>query len=232
VQTIRDAIKSRDEITVRILNYTRGGKPFWNMFTLAPMKDSNGETRFLVGVQVGREAADVQVREQPAIPGSKPGYQGASCTYAIPECTQEKICESSQVGSAGLRVTMMSSIFSCLTILPVWAGGQTKLSAYQQAGASDRGWCSGLAVLKANGSFHWMASAYVDMCPDLQAASRATSHICMPQSPDSLQQTRTLFHASVLCILNSWKSCCCFVSQHVRFKECPPAAAGSQALPG
>nr|AML79491.1 putative LOV domain-containing protein [Pediastrum duplex] len=52
VQTIRDAIKTRDEITVRILNYTRSGKPFWNMFTLAPMKDSNGETRFLVGVQV------------------------------------------------------------------------------------------------------------------------------------------------------------------------------------
>jgi len=52
VQSIRDAIKTRDEITVRILNYTRSGKPFWNMFTLAPMKDSNGETRFLVGVQV------------------------------------------------------------------------------------------------------------------------------------------------------------------------------------
>lgn len=52
VQTIRDAIKSGDEITVRVLNYKRSGAPFWNMFTLAPMKDSDGTIRFLVGVQV------------------------------------------------------------------------------------------------------------------------------------------------------------------------------------
>jgi hypothetical protein len=52
VQTIRDAIKTGDEITVRILNYKRSGTPFWNMFTLAPMKDSDDTIRFLVGVQV------------------------------------------------------------------------------------------------------------------------------------------------------------------------------------
>jgi hypothetical protein len=52
VQSIRDAIKTGDEITVRILNYKRNGAPFWNMFTLAPMKDSDGTIRFLVGVQV------------------------------------------------------------------------------------------------------------------------------------------------------------------------------------
>jgi hypothetical protein len=51
VQRIRDAIRSGEEATVRILNYKRGGAPFWNMFTLAPMKDSSGTTRFLVGVQ-------------------------------------------------------------------------------------------------------------------------------------------------------------------------------------
>lgn len=37
---------------MRILNYKRNGTPFWNMFTLAPMKDSDGTIRFLVGVQV------------------------------------------------------------------------------------------------------------------------------------------------------------------------------------
>lgn len=57
VQTIRDAIKTGDEITVRILNYKRNGAPFWNMFTLAPMKDSDGTIRFLVGVQVRLMAA-------------------------------------------------------------------------------------------------------------------------------------------------------------------------------
>nr|AML79004.1 putative LOV domain-containing protein [Botryosphaerella sudetica] len=52
VQDIRDCIREGRELTVRILNYTRSGKPFWNMFTLAPMRDSYGQTRFFVGVQV------------------------------------------------------------------------------------------------------------------------------------------------------------------------------------
>jgi hypothetical protein len=38
VSVIRDAIKTGTEITVRILNYTKSGRPFWNMFTLAPMR--------------------------------------------------------------------------------------------------------------------------------------------------------------------------------------------------
>jgi hypothetical protein len=38
---------------VRLLNYKRSGTPFWNMFTLAPMKDSDGAVRFYIGVQVG-----------------------------------------------------------------------------------------------------------------------------------------------------------------------------------
>jgi hypothetical protein len=56
VAQIRDAVKSGAELTVRILNYTKSGRPFWNMFTLAPMRDSDGHARFYVGVQVGRLA--------------------------------------------------------------------------------------------------------------------------------------------------------------------------------
>lgn len=52
VAQIRDAIKTGAEVTVRILNYTKTGRPFWNMFTLAPMGDADGTTRFYVGVQV------------------------------------------------------------------------------------------------------------------------------------------------------------------------------------
>ncbi len=52
VEEIRGALRSGAEVTVRILNYKRGGRPFWNMFTLAPMRDSDGTTRFFVGVQV------------------------------------------------------------------------------------------------------------------------------------------------------------------------------------
>ncbi len=52
MQQIRDAIRTGTEITVRILNYTKQGKPFWNMFTMAPMCDQEGKVRFFVGVQV------------------------------------------------------------------------------------------------------------------------------------------------------------------------------------
>lgn len=66
VQQIRDAIRTGTEITVRILNYTKQGKPFWNMFTMAPMCDQEGKVRFFVGVQVDVTAA------QPGAPGDKP----------------------------------------------------------------------------------------------------------------------------------------------------------------
>lgn len=52
IAEIRDAINKRTETTVRILNYKKSGKPFWNMFTLAPMADVDGTARFLIGVQV------------------------------------------------------------------------------------------------------------------------------------------------------------------------------------
>jgi len=52
VTQIREAVRANQELTVRVLNYTKSGRPFWNMFTLAPMSDSDGTTRFFVGVQV------------------------------------------------------------------------------------------------------------------------------------------------------------------------------------
>lgn len=58
IAEIRDAINQRTETTVRILNYKKSGKPFWNMFTLAPMADVDGTARFLIGVQVDVTAAE------------------------------------------------------------------------------------------------------------------------------------------------------------------------------
>jgi hypothetical protein len=55
VSIIREAVrKGEEETTVRFLNYKKSGKPFWNMFTLAPMVDVDGTLRFMIGVQVGR----------------------------------------------------------------------------------------------------------------------------------------------------------------------------------
>ncbi|KAL0045440.1 hypothetical protein WJX82_006704 [Trebouxia sp. C0006] len=39
VTDIRHAIQEASETTIRLLNYKKSGKPFWNMFTLAPMAD-------------------------------------------------------------------------------------------------------------------------------------------------------------------------------------------------
>lgn len=70
VQLIRDAIKDGSELTVRLLNYKKSGKPFWNMFTLAPMRDQQGEVRFYVGVQVDVTAQTGQQTVAPAPGGT------------------------------------------------------------------------------------------------------------------------------------------------------------------
>nr|AML77112.1 putative LOV domain-containing protein [Nepeta cataria] len=52
VQKIRDAIKDQREITVQLINYTKTGKKFWNLFHLQPMKDQKGELQYFIGVQL------------------------------------------------------------------------------------------------------------------------------------------------------------------------------------
>lgn len=58
VKDIRHAIQEASETTVRLLNYKKSGKAFWNMFTLAPMADVDGTARFLIGVQVDVTAVE------------------------------------------------------------------------------------------------------------------------------------------------------------------------------
>nr|AML77332.1 putative LOV domain-containing protein [Buxbaumia aphylla] len=52
VQQIRDAIAARRDITVQLLNYTKSGKPFWNLFHLQAMRDQDGELQYFIGVQL------------------------------------------------------------------------------------------------------------------------------------------------------------------------------------
>lgn len=51
MEAIRSSLRAKSETTVRILNYRKDGKPFWNMLTIAPMADVDGTPRFLIGVQ-------------------------------------------------------------------------------------------------------------------------------------------------------------------------------------
>nr|AML77171.1 putative LOV domain-containing protein [Sphaerozosma laeve] len=52
VQKIREAINNQEDITVQLLNYTKSGKPFWNLFHLQAVKDNKGMLQYFIGVQL------------------------------------------------------------------------------------------------------------------------------------------------------------------------------------
>nr|AML78581.1 putative LOV domain-containing protein [Talbotia elegans] len=52
VRKIRDAIDNQRDITVQLINYTKSGKKFWNLFHLQPMRDQKGEVQYFIGVQL------------------------------------------------------------------------------------------------------------------------------------------------------------------------------------
>ncbi|KAK1265710.1 Phototropin-1 [Acorus gramineus] len=52
VRKIRDAIDNQRDVTVQLINYTKSGKKFWNLFHLQPMRDLKGEVQYFIGVQL------------------------------------------------------------------------------------------------------------------------------------------------------------------------------------
>ncbi|CAI0545285.1 unnamed protein product [Linum tenue] len=61
VMKIRDAIHNQTEVTVQLINYTKTGKKFWNLFHLQPMRDLKGEVQYFIGVQLdGSEHVEPQ----------------------------------------------------------------------------------------------------------------------------------------------------------------------------
>ncbi|URE26748.1 PAS fold [Musa troglodytarum] len=52
VAKIREAIREQREVTVQLINYTKSGKKFWNLFHLQPMRDQKGELQYFIGVQL------------------------------------------------------------------------------------------------------------------------------------------------------------------------------------
>lgn len=52
VRKIRDAIDNQHDVTVQLINYTKSGKKFWNLFHLQPMRDQKGEVQYFIGVQL------------------------------------------------------------------------------------------------------------------------------------------------------------------------------------
>nr|AML78854.1 putative LOV domain-containing protein [Oresitrophe rupifraga] len=52
VKKIRNAIDNQTDVTVQLINYTKSGKKFWNLFHLQPMRDQKGEVQYFIGVQL------------------------------------------------------------------------------------------------------------------------------------------------------------------------------------
>ncbi|OVA09952.1 PAS domain [Macleaya cordata] len=52
VKKIRNAIDTQTDVTVQLINYTKSGKKFWNLFHLQPMRDQKGEVQYFIGVQL------------------------------------------------------------------------------------------------------------------------------------------------------------------------------------
>jgi PAS domain S-box-containing protein len=54
VKAIRDCLSRDEQCRVAIINYTKSGKPFWNLLIVTPTLDSNGRISNYVGVQMRR----------------------------------------------------------------------------------------------------------------------------------------------------------------------------------
>nr|AML77299.1 putative LOV domain-containing protein [Mesotaenium caldariorum] len=56
VAKIKHAIDNHLDITVQLLNYTKTGRPFWNLFHLQAVRDSKGDLQYFIGVQLDASA--------------------------------------------------------------------------------------------------------------------------------------------------------------------------------
>nr|AML78801.1 putative LOV domain-containing protein [Lunularia cruciata] len=64
VAQIRASIKEEKPCSVRILNYRKDKRPFWNLLHISPVRSCGGKVAFFVGVQLQVMAADEEVEEE------------------------------------------------------------------------------------------------------------------------------------------------------------------------
>jgi non-specific serine/threonine protein kinase len=154
VKEIRNAIKDNRECTVRLLNYTKQGKPFWNMFTLAPVRDHAGEVRFFAGVQVdvtvytdadGRRLDSVELLRQTKAP--TPRHSGDDEGKSKSKAATKKVLEA------------IGGLTAADGELP-WARMVGRLGAPKPHQAGDANWAALRKIVAAHkaagrpGAFH------------------------------------------------------------------------------
>ncbi|CDP08961.1 unnamed protein product [Coffea canephora] len=90
VRKIRHAIDTQSEVTVQLINYTKTGKKFWNLFHLQPMRDQKGEVQYFIGVQLDGSEHVEPLRN--CIPESRAG-EGAKLVKETAENVDEAVRE-------------------------------------------------------------------------------------------------------------------------------------------
>jgi hypothetical protein len=58
LRRVHEAAEAGQPLTLRLLNYRKDGSPFWNMLTMTPIRDAEGQLVKIVGVQVGGGGGD------------------------------------------------------------------------------------------------------------------------------------------------------------------------------
>nr|AML78146.1 putative LOV domain-containing protein [Davallia solida var. fejeensis] len=60
VQLIGESLRAEKSCTVKLLNYRKDKKPFWNLLHISPVRSSDGKVAFFVGVQLEVSSVEEQ----------------------------------------------------------------------------------------------------------------------------------------------------------------------------
>nr|AHZ63807.1 neochrome [Adiantum aleuticum] len=85
VQLIRDAVKEGRDVTVQLLNYTRGGRPFWILLHLQAMRDKKGSLQYYIGVQQETDMPDHVVEQEKAKAGRATAHDVDVAARELPD---------------------------------------------------------------------------------------------------------------------------------------------------
>ncbi|CAM6122109.1 unnamed protein product [Calypogeia fissa] len=172
VLELRDAIREERSAQVRILNYTKEGRPFWNLFHLAPVFSKvDGTVIHYVGVQT-----PISCQLATSVPDKEPIMPRPNLTSEPAQNLPSQVDESElDVGSPRRRISGPNSEGRELD------GLSNRLSNLERN--PDLGGLSTSRMDKHDGENH------VDHTTRLTGGGMAVSHGCNPQEPESLKAT-------------------------------------------
>jgi sigma-B regulation protein RsbU (phosphoserine phosphatase) len=141
VDTLREAIREKREVTVQLLNHRKDGTPFWNRLSITPVRNASGEVTHFIGVQsdvtaekqakdalqnanerleaasraMKRDLAAAAELQRALLPVELPEFRGMNFAYKFRPC--------SDVGGDALNVLSLDDRHVALYILDVSGHG-------------------------------------------------------------------------------------------------------------